>query len=135
MIIIICVDKKYGMLFNQRRQSQDRILRSRILELTNHSRLWMNAYSAKQFKDGLPSHVTVSEDYLTSAGPSEFCFVELEDLSLYENKVDGIILYHWNREYPADRYFTFDMTQFMLQTIVDFPGSSHETITEEVYTR
>ena len=134
MIIIACVDKKYGMLFNGRRQSQDRLLRARILELTKDSKLWMNGYSAKQFQEGLPSHVAVSEDFLDLAGPNDFCFTETADLTPYQDKITGIILYHWNREYPADQHFSPDMTQFMMQSIADFPGSSHETITEEVYT-
>ena len=134
MIIIACVDKKYGMLFNQRRQSQDRLLRARILELTKNSKLWMNGYSAKQFNEGLPSYVSVSEDFLSRAGLGDYCFVENTDLAPYKDKVEGIVLYYWNREYPADHYFTFDMTRFMMQRITDFPGSSHETITEEVYT-
>ena len=133
MIVIVCVDKKFGMLFNQRRQSQDRLLRARMLELTKGSKLWMNGYSARQFQEGLPSHVTVSEDFLALAGPNDFCFAENADLTPYQDKITGIILYHWNREYPADLHFSLDMTQFMLQTIADFPGSSHETITEEVY--
>ena len=135
MIVIACVDKKYGMLFNQRRQSQDRILRARILELTREAKLWMNEYSSNQFKEGLPSHVSVSEEFLSLAGPRDFCFVENTDLTLYQDNITGIILYHWNRDYPADHYFSLDMTQFMMQTIADFSGSSHETITEEVYTR
>ena len=134
MIVIACVDKKYGMLFNRRRQSQDRLLRSRILERAEQSRLWMNTYSSKQFKEGLPSHVFVSEDFLALSGPNDFCFVEDADLTSYQDKITGIILYHWNREYPADHFFTLDMTPFMMQAITDFPGSSHKIITEEVYT-
>ena len=34
MKIIVCVDNQNGMMFNHRRQSQDRVLRKRILELT-----------------------------------------------------------------------------------------------------
>ena len=34
MILIVCVDDHNGMMFNHRRQSQDRILRGDILELT-----------------------------------------------------------------------------------------------------
>ena len=135
MIVIACVDKKYGMLFNHRRQSQDRVLRTRILDLTKGTKLWMNEYSAKQFKEGLPSHVSVCEDFLGLAGPGEFCFVENADLTPYQEKITGIILYHWNREYPADYYFSFDMTQFVLERIADFSGSSHETITEERYVK
>ena len=49
MKIIVCVDNQNGMMFNHRRQSQDRALRKRILELTGGKKLWMNAYSQKQF--------------------------------------------------------------------------------------
>lgn len=52
MKIIVCVDNQNGMMFNHRRQSQDRVLRKRILELTGGKKLWMNAYSQKQFLPG-----------------------------------------------------------------------------------
>ncbi|MBP3318588.1 MAG: ribonuclease Z [Ruminiclostridium sp.] len=135
MVVIVCVDKKNGMLFNHRRQSQDRALRARILTLTAQSKLRMNEYSAKQFKEPLPSHVVVGEDFLSLAGPNDFCFVENTDLTPYESKVERLILYHWNREYPADTFFPLDLSQFSLQSTREFSGSSHETITEEVYTR
>ena len=51
MIIVICADDKNGMMFNGRRQSQDRILREKILADAGNSKIWMNAYSAKQFGD------------------------------------------------------------------------------------
>lgn len=41
MILIVCVDDHNGMMFNHRRQSQDRILRGDILELTEGKILWM----------------------------------------------------------------------------------------------
>ena len=43
MILIVCVDDHNGMMFNHRRQSQDRILRGDILELTEGKILWMDA--------------------------------------------------------------------------------------------
>ena len=49
MIIIASVDDNMGMMFNHRRQSQDRVLREHILEATKDGKLWMNHYSAKQF--------------------------------------------------------------------------------------
>ena len=51
MILIAAADDSYGMMFNHRRQSQDRVLRQRMLELTAGHTLWMNAYSAKQFAE------------------------------------------------------------------------------------
>ena len=32
MIVIICIDEKKGMMFHNRRQSQDRILREHIIK-------------------------------------------------------------------------------------------------------
>ena len=34
MIVCVAVDDNLGMTFNKRRQSQDRVLRERLLELT-----------------------------------------------------------------------------------------------------
>ena len=50
MILIVCVDDHNGMMFNHRRQSQDRILRADILELTGGKKLWMNAYSKNSLR-------------------------------------------------------------------------------------
>lgn len=51
MILIVAVDDRNGMTFNHRRQSQDKRLRERILSMTKNGKLWMNAYSHKQFVD------------------------------------------------------------------------------------
>ena len=62
MIIMVCVDDHNGMMFNKRRQSQDRTLRQHMLELTNGKKLWMNAYSMGQFPDEAASRIQVTED-------------------------------------------------------------------------
>lgn len=133
MILIVCVDNKNGMLFNRRRQSQDRMLRVRILEMTARSRLWMNAYSAKQFDESAPQ-ITVAEDFLSRAASGEYCFLENTDPSPCLDRLEQVILYRWNRDYPADVRFTLDLSGFRLRQRVDFAGSSHEKITEEIYT-
>ncbi len=129
--IIVCVDKKNGMLFNSRRQSQDNLLRERILELSKSSKLWMNNYSAKQF-DYSPE-IQVSDTFIQQAGVGEFCFVENSEIPT-EN-IEEIILYKWNRTYPADVFFEFDLKKNGFKKISsnDFVGSSHEKITEEIY--
>ncbi len=53
MILIVCVDDNMGMAFNHRRQSQDRLLRRRLLERVGVSKLWMSPYTARRF-DALP---------------------------------------------------------------------------------
>ena len=84
MKIIVCVDNQNGMMFNHRRQSQDRVLRKRILELTGGKKLWMNAYSQKQFlqvngnmskEQEQSGQIQADEAFLEKAGPGEYCFV------------------------------------------------------------
>ena len=47
MILIVCIDDNKGMMFNHRRQSQDRVLRRHILDMVGNGKLWMNEYSGK----------------------------------------------------------------------------------------
>ena len=47
MIVIACLDDNGGMMFNHRRQSQDRVLRAHIAALVGGAMLWMNHYSAQ----------------------------------------------------------------------------------------
>lgn len=44
MNIIICLDDNNGMMFNKRRQSQDRILRADLKEFIKDKDLYMNNY-------------------------------------------------------------------------------------------
>ncbi len=130
MNIIVCLDDNNGMLFNRRRQSMDRELRKRVLELTKDSTLWMNPYTAKQFTEPA-THIVVDDAFLLRAGEEDYCFVEDADISSCMDKVRRVILYRWNRSYPADMFFpSCSMKQIR---VTEFPGSSHEKITEEVY--
>ena len=132
MILIVCVDDAGGLSFNRRRQSQDRALRARMLE--KWGRLWMNAYSARQF-DPPPEGLRTAEDFLEQAGPGEVCFLETEDPAAWADRAEGLIVYRWNRKYPAGLYCTIDLSAWKLERREEFAGSSHEKITKEVYKR
>lgn len=136
MIVIVVLDERGGMLFNQRRQSQDRILRDRILSMSTGSKLWMNHYTEKQFEDASNCpHINVSDDFLSEAGPGEYCFVENEPVAPFLPWIEGLVVYRWNRKYPGDQKFDLSLDGWQLQSTADFPGSSHEKITEEVYSK
>ena len=128
MLLIVCVDDNMGMAFNHRRQSQDRLLRRRLLERVGASKLLMSPYTARQF-DALPENVQVSEMFLSEAEAGEYCFAELS----CPDDAEGVVLYRWNRSYPADVHFTLDLSAFRLAERTDFPGFSHPKITEEIY--
>lgn len=134
MILIVCIDDRGGMLFNHRRQSQDRLLREDLLREAAGACLLMNAYSAKQF--GPDERITITEDCLARAGEGDCCFVEDLDPLAYAEKIEKVIVYRWNRTYPADFHFKIPLQDpgWKLRCTTEFSGSSHEKITKDVYT-
>lgn len=135
MILISCVDEHMGIMFNGRRQSQDSALRERIVQISSKSKLWMNHYSETQFKENDASHINISDCFLNEAASGEFCFVEDKQVTNYESSVEIIILYKWNKTYPSDMFFAINLSNWKCVMSTDFIGSSHEKITEEIYTR
>lgn len=135
MIAIICADNRNGTFFNGRRQSRDRLLCAHVLERAAGRRLWMNACSARQFPPEAAARFTVDEDPLSRAGPGELCFVEGAPLLPWLDRLEGVVVYRWNRDYPADRFLdlALDAPPWRLLETEDFPGSSHKFITKEVY--
>lgn len=135
MIAVVCVDEKNGMMFHGRRQSQDRILRENLLLECGGRRLYMNEYSARLFKDNEGADIRVSEDFLCDAGEVDFCFAEDTDIGDYLEKIESVILYKWNRRYPADVFLSVSLSEgnWVLERTEEFEGSSHERITKEVY--
>ncbi len=131
--ILVAVDDNMGMMFNQRRQSMDRILRQKILKLTQGHRLWMNGYSASQFHEDEKNNIVIDENFLQNACFPDYCFVEhgLPD----EQDVNRIILFRWNQSYPSDVSFTYPLKSWRKIEAEDFQGYSHRNITMEVYVR
>lgn len=136
MKLIVCLDDHNGMAFNHRRQSKDRVLQERIVSFVGKSVLRMNGYSEKQFFLK-PDMLYVNDDYLDTAEAEDYCFVETDDVTSYLAKANEVAIFRWNRRYPADLYFPMDRLRCDFQKIstADFQGNSHETITQEVYSR
>lgn len=132
MKIIVCLDDRNGMLFAGRRQSSDRCLTERICSMTKDSRLWLSKYSAPMF--AAAANICVDEDYLQKAQAGEFCFAEKALPVECISRAEEIIVFRWNRHYPADIRFPAEhlQTRQQVQT-AEFPGNSHEKITMEVY--
>ncbi len=133
MNIILCIDKNGGMSFCGKRQSQDRVLREKIFEISSAGRLLMNSYSAKQFENN--EGIVVDEVFLNNANQGDFCFVEDKEISA-EN-VEAFYVFNWNRKYPADLFFNVDLKAEGFKKIKkeEFQGNSHDKITLEIYSR
>lgn len=134
MNAIICLDEKNGMLFNKRRQSRDSLLNQRVISLAEGKKLWMNGYSAKLFQN---CNIQIDDNLPEKAEENDFCFFEQELKQADIDKAESFYVFLWNRHYPADVYFKFDLAQegFVLSQTEEFAGSSHEKITLNIYRR
>ncbi len=133
MNLIICIDKSKGMLFGGKRQSRDSVLCEKILEIAKGDRLFMSNSSAKLFEN--TESIIIDDNFLSTAQQGDYAFAECEIDSL--DNVKKLIIFQWNRDYPADIFFEFDITQSGFKKIKkeDFQGSSHKKITMEIYER
>ena len=134
MKVIVCIDNANGMLFNKRRQSSDAVLLKNMKLLTKGHCLFISSFSEKLFA-GNGMHGTVNDKMLEEAGVEDYCFVENLPLAPYENNIDTVVLYKWNRDYPSDMKLDLDLSGWTLQETLEFVGKSHEKITREVYVR
>lgn len=130
MIVMICLDDKGGMRFHDRRQSQDRILRQRMKEIVKDAKVFMNETSEKLYQEF--QNRVVCEDFLEKAGENDYCLVEDQSLLPLEKEIKKIIIFWWNKIYPADMFFDLSIDQWQLVETKEFEGSSHQ-ITEEIY--
>ncbi len=128
MKLIVCLDDNNGMMFNKRRQSRDRVLIENVLEYCNGEKLYVNEYSSKLFPEN-------SVEICENLEKLEKGYFFAENFTVNEEDVEEIIVYKWNRLYPADTYFNIDFAGWNLTETIDFEGSSHEKITREFYVR
>ena len=132
MTVFICIDDNNGMMFNNRRQSRDSAVVSKIVEMSNGGRLFMNGYSSKLF-DGID--VLVCENFMEKAESGDFCFAENISLSDFDEKIKTLVLFKWNKIYPSDKKMDILLDGRTLEQTFDFEGSSHDIITCEVWSK
>ncbi len=130
MKVIICLDDNNGMLFNNRRQSRDSAVLEDVFASLGEEKLNIFRFSQKLFAS-FSDKISVCT---TLAGQGAY-FIEDIDLKPYENNIEEIIVYRWNRVYPADFYCEIDFCAFNIVSEVELQGSSHEKITKTVYSR
>ena len=128
MTIYVCLDDRGGMLFNKRRQSRD----AKVLEDIRQSVpdvLTIDPFSEKLIREAEIPYVLAPEQMPEDA----HFFAEARDLSELLPRVSTLVIYRWNRHYPADVRFEADLSGFHLERKDEFSGKSHDIITKEVY--
>ena len=51
------------------------------------------------------------------------------------DRLEKLIIFRWNRKYPADFWLDVDLGDWKLIEAEEFPGNSHEKITQETYVK
>lgn len=134
MIVILCLDDKKGMMFNNRRQSKDKFVIQDILKLVDGKKLFISSYSESLFQ-GLESKLIIDDNFLNNAVEEDYCFVENNNLKDFSEKIEKIIVYKWNRIYPSDLKLEITIQDWNLIGRFEFVGNSHDKITREVYVK
>ena len=133
MILITCVDDNFGMMFNKRRQSRDSKVNEHIQNMIKDKKLWINPYSKELFEE--QNNILIDKQSTEKAQDGDYCFLENEELQINTDKIEKIILYFWNRNYPSDKKFAIDLSDWIEISKEEFEGSSHEKITQKIYIR
>lgn len=133
MHIFVCLDNVCGMTFNKRRQSSDRVIRENILQTIDEKKLYVNGYTAKQFEED--ERLLIDEDCIEKAKSGDYVFLENIMVGNYISEIESIIVYRWQRKYPADFFFDIDLTSdaWNLTSSEEITGYSHELIIKEIY--
>ena len=129
MTLYLCLDDRNGLQFNHRRQSRDSALLEDIRSQLSGN-LLIDPFSEKLIREAEIPYVLLpdtAEDFFLEDVPSEELLAQTQK----------IVIYRWNRHYPSDVKWEPDLAAmgFALEETTDFPGTSHETITREVYVR
>ena len=131
MTVYVCVDDGMGVGFNGRRQSRDSVVTEKIWEMSGGS-LLMSRYSAGLFaRYGAKGADNCAE----KAEKGDHYFSEAENLGEYEDKIQRLVIFRWNRDYPRDVLLGIDTDKFTKEDSIDICGTSHEKITCEVWVR
>ena len=132
MKVIVCIDDNGGMLFGKRRQSKDMLLLEDVMK--NTEKIWIHSFSEKLFAD-YQKKIMIDDMFLDKADKGEVCFVENQKLIPYISQIEELIIYKWNRKYPADFRLDVDLSKWEMKEQIEFSGNSHEKITREIYSK
>lgn len=134
MIAAVCIDNSGGMLFNNRRVSRDIAVIEDIAKM-RPAHIYIDPYSAPLFEK-CEADIIASEDFIRLAGENDACFIENREAGEWLSRAERLIVYRWNRSYPADMRLNplpENNPGLELEERYELKGSSHGCITREIY--
>ena len=133
MKLIVCIDLENGMLFNNRRQSKDKILIEHIYKLIGNKKIWISDFSRDLFEEDKYNLFEI--ECFEKIKENDYVFIENISPKILEDRINEIIIFNWNRKYPADLYFDISLENWKLEYEIEIEGFSHEKITQKIYKR
>lgn len=116
-----------------KRQSKDRVVAEKIIELTSKTPLFMKQKSLSFFPDA-PTNAKIIDSF-EELDAGSTCFAEEVVPPEIMKKADTVIVFGWNRDYPSLMSDRVSLNGFTRKSTTNFVGYSHDNITLEVYTR
>ncbi len=150
MKLILCTDERLGYSFNHRRQSSDLEMRRDMVRRLGSAadNIYVNIYTERSLlRDGFFSEEEAirrrkapaksGRKFLEKAIRNDgWAFVENVDLKGCWHSIDEILLYIWDKRYPAEYELPAGMLEsFIMVGQTQFSGHSHEVIRLEHYMR
>ena len=139
MTLIVMVDDGFGLAFGAKRQSRDRELVRDAVGLASGRKILAREYSRLIFDEaGIKSDAVVFCDEPTKAAKKDdLVFLELMVKKSELDLAEQIVIYAWNRRYPATAKLDMGYIEanFKLKDEYEFVGNSHEKITRRTYKR
>ena len=102
--------------------------RSRMISVYHIAHIIVNNFLKKEiFETDNPEKVIDCQNEIETNN------VRLNDINEIISKFQSIVIFRWNREYPSDKFFNFDIQYYSMTLCEEFEGTSHEKITMEIY--
>ncbi len=134
MTAVICIDNYAGIGYNKRRQTRDAGIIRDAVSMCKGGRIVITPTSEKLFA-GIP-HIC-AENPLSVMGKDDLYYAEFDVFEDVFDKADTVVIYSWNRAYPADVYFQYDPEEHGMtaesETLIN--GTSHDDVIKRVFVR
>ena len=127
MIAATSLENKNGRSFFGKRLSSDREIPKKLVSISTE--IYTDEYSYSHIPDELKSnfHVLSNTEDLNE---KQLFWTEIGDIP---KNTDKLIIFRWNRDYGADKFYDPIKNGWILVSSEDFSGYSHEKITMETY--
>jgi len=131
MTVIVCLDSRGGMLFNNRRQTLDYEIVDMIVNAAK-DKLYISPFSEKYFSGKVSK---VVDDPLKDAPDDAYVFIEDRQVTAALDRIDKLLIYRWAAHYPTDTVFELDPIKagFRLVGKIKFSTKVHPDTIKEIY--